>query len=141
MSRKLHPFPITISLVIILINVTISAVAYPEDPPNGKNPAPNAIVDTIFVPKNTSASVGPYNVRKAGDHGCNDYFAIFRTTYPNLPDGVWATNAANQAHINNVKPHPGLNGYFSCDPGGYCYTYLCTKGDWPASAWSVRIVP
>jgi hypothetical protein len=75
---------------------------------------------------------------QSGYGGCDDYVAIFRTTYPNLPDGVWADNVVNQLHILNSD---GLNGYFSCNPGGYCYTYLCTKHEGAANAWSVKIVP
>jgi len=128
--------------VFVLLALLLSAgpgTVTGQEPPPG-TPGIQVIQDTIFVPKNTSASVPPYNVRRAGDHGCNDYFAIFRTTYPNLPDGVWATNLCNQSHINLTQP-PGLYGYFSCNPGGYCYTYLCTKGNWPCNAGSVRIVP
>ncbi len=124
MKRKL--------LVVLFVILLVSAVSVQAGGP----PQPQYIEEPIHVSKDTSAYDYADNVRKASDHGCDDYWAIFYSTYPNLPGGVWADNLINQWHINQ---HNGLDGYFRCNPYDGCTTYLCTKHGWGADAWSVKV--
>ena len=132
-------------LLALLLSVGPGAVVAQEPPPGG--PIIRAIEDVIFVPKDTDAYDYADNVRNASDHGCNDYWAIFYSSYPNLPGGVWGDNGYNQLHIDShpSPPGPGLDGYFRCNPGGSCTTYLCTKHGWyvwppgHADAWTVKV--
>jgi len=132
-------------LLVLLLSAGVGMVMAQEPPPGG--PIIRAIEDTIFVPKDPSANDYADDVRKAGDHGCNDYWAVFYSSYPNLPGGVWADNGYNQLHIDShpSPPGPGLDGYFRCNPGGSCTTYLCTKHGWyawppgHADAWTVKV--
>ncbi len=121
-------------LPALLLSAGLGTVMAQEPPPDG--PIIRAIEDVIFVPKDTDAYDYADNVRNASDHGCNDYWAIFYSSYPNLPGGVWADNWINQAHITW---NGGLDGYFRCVPGGSCTTYLCTKHGAGANAWSVQV--
>lgn len=120
-------------VLVVMLSVESGAVLAQKPPPGG--PGIQAIEEPIHVPKDTSAYDYADNVRKASDHGCNDYWAIFYSNYPNLPGGVWADNVINQWHINR---HNGLDGYFRC-AYGQCITYLCTQHESGANAWSVKV--
>lgn len=123
-------------LLALLLSVGSGAVIAQEPPPDG--PSIRGLYGTIHVPKDTGAYDYADDVRKAYDHGCDDYWAVFHSDYINLPSGVWADNLINQWHINDQKP-PGLNGYYRCSPYGGCITYLCTKHGWGANAWTVKV--
>jgi hypothetical protein len=128
-------FRLVFVLLALLMSVGIpGAMAQEGLPPDG--PSIEAIEEPIHVYKDTSAYDYADNVKRAGDHGCNDYWAVFNSGYPNLPAGVWADNIANQGHITL---HNGLDGYFRCDPYGGCKTYLCTKHGGLANAWTVKV--
>jgi hypothetical protein len=53
----------SVLLILVFNGTTITAWASPEDPHQEIDGGytPDAIVDSIFVPKNTSAYVYPYN--------------------------------------------------------------------------------
>lgn len=123
---------LAVFVLLMMLSIKSGAVLAQEPPPG--DPGIQAIEDTIHVPMDTSAYDYADNVMRAGDHGCNDYWAIFHSNYPNLPGGVWADNLINQGHI---ILHNGLDGYFRCG-NGQCTTYLCTKHGGGANAWSVK---
>jgi hypothetical protein len=129
-------------LLTLLLSATSGAVMAQERPPEGESESnphsmeTRSIVGSISVPKDTSAYDYADSVRDASDHGCDDHWAVFYSTYPDLPTGVWADNAINQWHIND---NGGLNGYFRCNPSGSCTTYLCTKHGTSANAWTVKV--
>jgi hypothetical protein len=123
-----------IFLLWLILAISVLSVAVQAS--GGEPPQPLYIEDTIHVYPDQHANVSPNDVRKANDHGCNDYWAIYYSTGWRLPTGVWSWNPVNLAHI---QAHNGLDGYFRCYSSGYCITYLCTKDKGPADAWSVKV--
>lgn len=67
MKRKLL---VLLFVVLVLLVSVMSAQA-------GGPPQPQYIEEPIHVPKDTSAYDYADNVKKASDHGCDDYWAIF----------------------------------------------------------------
>ena len=87
--------------VLVLLTLLLSVVpgAVVAQAPSPGDPGTRAIVDTITLPEDHNAYDYADDVRRAGDHGGDDYWAIFYSGPYELPAGVWADSWINQGHI------------------------------------------